>query len=182
MKKKQDKIKVLLVDDEEEFVKTLSERLQMRDVDSDTAFDGEQAIESVSEEEPDVLVLDLKMPGIHGLEVLRWVKRFHPAIQVIILTGHGTERDEEKARELGAFDYLKKPVETENLMKKIRIAYKASFEDSMAAVAFAESGEFDTATDMMKESAMNSLKSALSEEKEDNNGGRDAKNDKQSDE
>lgn len=172
MKKKQDKIKVLLVDDEEEFVKTLSERLQMRDVDSDTAFDGEQAIESVSEAEPDVLVLDLKMPGIHGLEVLRWVKRFHPSIQVIILTGHGTERDEEKARELGAFDYLKKPVETENLMKKIRVAYKASFEDSMAAVAFAESGEFDTATDMLKESAMNSLGSMLSEEKEEKSKGK----------
>lgn len=176
MKKKQDKIKVLLVDDEEEFVKTLSERLRMRDVDSDTAFDGEQAIESVTEQEPDVLVLDLKMPGIHGLEVLRWVKRFHPSIQVIILTGHGTERDEEKARELGAFDYLKKPVETENLMKKIRIAYKASFEDSMAAVAFAESGEFDTATDIMKESAMNRLETMLSEEKEDK------KRDKQSNE
>lgn len=167
MKKKQEKIKVLLVDDEEEFVKTLSERLQMRDLDSETAFDGEQAIESVTEQEPDVLVLDLKMPGIHGLEVLRWVKRFHPSIQVIILTGHGTERDEEKARELGAFDYLKKPVETESLMKKIRIAYKASFEDSMAAVAFAESGEFDTATDILRESARSNLESMLTEEKED---------------
>jgi len=166
MKKKQGQIRVLLVDDEEEFVKTLSERLQMRDVDSETAFDGEQAIESVSEQEPDVLVLDLKMPGIHGLEVLRWIKRFHPSIQVIILTGHGTEQDEEKARELGAFDYLKKPVETENLMKKIRTAYKAGFEDSMAAVAFAESGEFDKATDFIKESAENKLESMLAEEKE----------------
>ncbi len=165
MRKKKDRIKVLLVDDEEEFVQTLSERLQMRDVDSATAFDGEQAIESVSEQEPDVLVLDLKMPGIHGLDVLRWIKRYHPAIQVIILTGHGTESDEKKARELGAFDYLNKPVETESLMKKIRTAYKASFEDSMAAVAFAESGEFDSATDILKESARNKLENMLSEER-----------------
>ncbi|MFA6001306.1 MAG: response regulator [Thermoleophilia bacterium] len=150
MMKKKDKIKVLLVDDEEEFVKTLSERLQMRDVDSETAFDGEQAIELVSEDEPDVLVLDLKMPGIHGLDVLRWIKNFHPEVQVIIMTGHGTEHDEEKARELGAFDYLKKPVETDSLVQKIKVAYKTHFEDAMSAVAFAESGEFDTATDIMR--------------------------------
>lgn len=168
MRKKKEKIKVLLVDDEEEFVKTLSERLQLRDVDSDTAFDGEQAIESVSEDEPDVLVLDLKMPGLHGLDVLRWMKQFHPAIQVIILTGHGTERDEEKARELGAFDYLKKPVETERLVQKIKTAYKANFEDSMSAVAFAESGEFDAATDYLKESAQDRLRDALAAEKEKN--------------
>jgi len=166
MMKKKEKIKVLLVDDEEEFVKTLSERLQMRDVDSETAFDGEQAIESVSEEEPDVLVLDLKMPGIHGLEVLRWIKNHHPSIQVIILTGHGTEQDEEKARELGAFDYLKKPVETESLVNKIRTAYRANFEDSMSAVAFAESGEFGMATDFIRESQQSNLEKMLREEKE----------------
>lgn len=151
MKKNKGKIKVLLVDDEEEFVKTLSERLNMRDVDSNTVFDGEQAMEYVSGEEPDVLVLDLKMPGIHGLEVLRWLKEFHPTVQVIILTGHGTEKDEEKAKELGAFDYLKKPVETDSLLGKIKSAYKSHFEDAMSAVAFAESGEFDTAADFMRE-------------------------------
>lgn len=151
MKKKKKQIKVLLVDDEEEFVKTLSERLQLRDLESDTVLDGEQAMETMSEKEPDVLVLDLKMPGIHGLDVLQWVKKFHPDVQVIILTGHGTERDEEKARELGAFDYLKKPVETESLVKKIRTAYKFRFEDSMTAITFAESGEFDTAVEFLKE-------------------------------
>jgi DNA-binding response OmpR family regulator len=151
MKKKMDKIKVLLVDDEEEFVKTLSERLQMRDVDSTSVFDGEQAMETMSDEEPDVLVLDLKMPGIHGLDVLQWVKKFHPSVQVIILTGHGTEQDEEKARQMGAFDYLKKPVETDSLLSKIRAAYKSYFEDAMTAVTFAESGEFDTANEIMKE-------------------------------
>lgn len=154
--KKKGKIKVLLVDDEEEFVNTLSERLNMRDVDSNTVFDGEQAMEYVSGEEPDVLVLDLKMPGIHGLEVLRWLKEFHPSIQVIILTGHGTEKDEEKAKELGAFDYLKKPVETDSLLGKIKAAYKFNFEDAMSAVAFAESGEFETAAEFMKEASAKS--------------------------
>lgn len=149
MKWKKDKIRVLLVDDEEEFVKTLSERLQMRDVDSKTAFNGEQAMEYVSNEEPDVIVLDLKMPGIHGLEVLKWIKEFHPAVQVIVLTGHGSESDEGKAQELGAFEYVKKPVETESLLKKIKTAYKANFEDAMSAVTFAESGEFETATRFM---------------------------------
>lgn len=151
MKKNKGKIKVLLVDDEEEFVKTLSERLQMRDVDSSPVFDGEQAMESVSEEEPDVIVLDLKMPGVHGLEVLKWVKEFHPDVQVIILTGHGTETDEEKAKELGAFEYVKKPVETDSLLKKIKTAYRVNFEDAMSAVAFAESGEFDSAKEMMSD-------------------------------
>lgn len=151
MKKSKGKIKVLLVDDEEEFVKTLSERLQMRDVDSSPVYDGEQAMESVAEEEPDVIVLDLKMPGIHGLEVLKWVKEFHPDVQVIILTGHGTEADEAKAKELGAFEYVKKPVETDSLLKKIKNAYRLNFEDAMSAVAFAESGEFDTATEFLSE-------------------------------
>ena len=168
MKKKKDKIKVLLVDDEEEFVKTLSERLQMRDVDSETVFDGEQAIEFVSEQQPDVLVLDLKMPGIHGIDVLRWIKSHHPSIQVIILTGHGTESDEEKARELGAFDYLKKPVETDSLVKKIRTAYKAHFEDAMSAVAFAESGEFDTAKEFMTDSTRGDPKALPLIKEEDN--------------
>ncbi|MBE0429153.1 MAG: response regulator [Thermoleophilia bacterium] len=149
MKKRKGKIKVLLVDDEEEFVKTLSERLQMRDVDSSPVFDGEQAMEAMSDEEPDVMVLDLKMPGIHGLDVLQWVKKFHPEVQVIILTGYGTERDEERARKLGAFDYLKKPVETDSLLGKIRSAYKAHFEDAMSAIAFAEGGDLDTAQDIM---------------------------------
>ena len=151
MKQKKGKIKVLLVDDEEEFVNTLSERLQMRDLESATVYDGGQAMESVTEEEPDVLVLDLKMPGIHGIDVLRWMKNFHPDVQVIILTGHGTESDELKAKELGAFDYLKKPVETDSLVKKIRTAYTVRFENAMSAVAFAESGEFQMAKDMMSE-------------------------------
>lgn len=92
-----EKFKVLLVDDEEEFVKALSERLQMRGLGSDLAFDGEQALQIVKDQEPDVMVLDLKMPGIDGMEVLRRVRKAYPQVQVIILTGHGTEKDAEEA-------------------------------------------------------------------------------------
>ena len=83
-------MKVLLVDDEEEFVKALAERLKMRDLRSDTVLDGEEALSFVEDQEPDVMVLDLKMPGIDGMEVLRQVRKAYPNIQVIILTGHGT--------------------------------------------------------------------------------------------
>ncbi len=141
--------KVLMVDDEEDFVKTLSERMKMRDVDSDVALDGEQALQRVEDDIPDVMVLDLKMPGIDGLEVLRRVKKAYPQIPVIILTGHGSEKDEAEARRLGAFDYLQKPVDIEKLVKILRKAYKSKVEDTMAAAAFAEEGEFRTAKEIV---------------------------------
>jgi DNA-binding response OmpR family regulator len=142
-------MKVLLVDDEETFVKTLSERLKMRDLKSDTVFDGSQAIDFVNENEPDVMVLDLKMPGIDGMEVLRRVKKMYPNIQVIILTGHGTDRDEDESRRLGVYDYLKKPVDIEVLVGRIKAAYKEKLQNTMAAAAFAEAGEPDMAREIM---------------------------------
>ncbi len=113
---KKDKIKILLVDDEKEFVESLSERLELRNLKPDVAYDGEQALETVKKEKPDVMVLDLRMPGIDGLEVLRQVKKKHPDIEVVVLTGHGSEEDEKEARRLGASDFLKKPVEMEDLV------------------------------------------------------------------
>ncbi len=145
------KIKILLVDDEREFVNTLSERIRMRELGADIAFDGEQALELVSNEIPDVMVLDLRMPGIDGMEVLRRVKKEYPDVQVIILTGHGSEKDEQEARRLGAFDYLQKPVDIDTLVGKIRKAYYARVERSFVAGAFAEAGEFDTARKIMEE-------------------------------
>jgi DNA-binding response OmpR family regulator len=145
-----EKIKILLVDDEEKFVKTLSERFRLREQSSEVALDGEQALKKVDENIPDVMVLDLKMPGMDGLEVLRKVKETFPEVQVIILTGKGTEEDEEEARRLGAFDYLRKPVEIEALMKHIRRAYKSKIEGSLTAATFAEAGEFETAKDVMR--------------------------------
>ena len=145
------KFKLLLVDDEEEFVRALAERLKMRDLESDTVFDGDQALSFVDEKEPDVMVLDLKMPGIDGIEVLRRVKKTYPNLQVIILTGHGTEKDEERARRLGAFDYMQKPVDIDDLVGKVRKAYKRKLDDLAVAVTFAEAGEFDTARKIMNE-------------------------------
>lgn len=144
-------IKLLLVDDEEDFVRTLAERLDLRDLASNTAFDGRQAIKVVDDCEPDVMVLDLKMPEIDGMEVLRRVRSKYPNIRIIIQTGHGNDLDEAEARRLGVFDYLKKPVEIELLVDRIRAAAQAKKEGgSMSAVAFAEAGEHETARDLLK--------------------------------
>lgn len=116
--------KILLVDDEKEFVHTLSERLETRNLQSSIVYDGEQALESVKRDEPDVMVLDLKMPGIDGLEVLRRVKQEHPRVEVIILTGHGSEREQTLAEELGAFAYLHKPIDIDLLTSTMREAYR----------------------------------------------------------
>jgi len=114
--------KVLLVDDEREFVQTLSERLLMRDMGSAIAYDGESALTLVKEEEPEVMILDLKMPGIDGIEVLRRVKETQPEIEVIILTGHGSEADRKVCMDLGAFAYLQKPVDIELLSDTLKKA------------------------------------------------------------
>jgi len=114
--------KVLLVDDEREFVQTLSERLMMRDMGSAVVYDGESALNLVEEDEPEVMILDLKMPGIDGIEVLRRVKVDHPDIQVIILTGHGSEKDREICMGLGAFAYLHKPVDIDVLSETLKAA------------------------------------------------------------
>jgi CheY-like chemotaxis protein/cytidylate kinase len=114
--------RVLLVDDEREFVQTLSERLMMRDMGSAVAYDGESALNMVRDEDPEVMILDLRMPGIDGIEVLRRVKESHPNIEVIILTGHGSEEDREVCMKLGAFAYLQKPVDIEVLSKTLKDA------------------------------------------------------------
>ncbi len=113
---------VLLVDDEREFVMALSERLQMRDISADVAFDGPQALDAVAATAPEVMVLDLRMPGMDGTEVLERVKREHPHVEVIVATAHGTEKDELIVRELGAFDYLPKPIDIDVLAEKIKQA------------------------------------------------------------
>lgn len=114
--------RVLLVDDEREFAQTLSERLQMRDVGSAVAYDGKSALKMVRDDEPDVMILDLKMPGIDGIEVLRRVKETNPHVEVIILTGHGSDEDCKTCMELGAFAYLQKPVDIDALSETLREA------------------------------------------------------------
>ncbi|MEE4266096.1 MAG: response regulator [Desulfobacteraceae bacterium] len=114
--------KVLLVDDERDFVQTLSERLIMRDMGSAVAYDGESALDLIEEDEPEVIIVDLKMPGVDGLEVLRTVKETRPEIEVIILTGHGHEEDRQLCMELGAFAYLQKPLDINVLSETIQRA------------------------------------------------------------
>lgn len=143
MKKKE--IKVLLVDDEVEFINTLAQRLRMRDLLVDTVHDGMQALESIRKDEPDVIVLDLKMPGLYGIEVLREIKKIQREIQVIILTGHGNEKDEKEARSLGGFDFLHKPADIDLLVAKIHEAFQEKLDRAMMAITFAEAGDFDTA-------------------------------------
>jgi DNA-binding response OmpR family regulator len=142
--------KVLLVDDEEEFVKTLGERLEMRGIEPDTAFTGEAALKRVAEEQPDIMVLDIKMPGIDGMEVLRRVRKAYPRIQVIMLTAHGSDKDKEEAERLGAFAYLRKPVDLEHLTNTMRAASKRLEALSMAA-AFAEAGDPETAKKILED-------------------------------
>jgi len=114
--------KVLLVDDERKFVQTLSECLLVRDMGSAVAYDGESALNMINEDEPEVMILDLKMPGIDGLEVLKQVKATKPGIEVIILTGQGSESDEKICMELGAFAYLQKPVNIDILSETLKKA------------------------------------------------------------
>ena len=112
-------INALLVDDEEEFVTTLCERLALRGIKARVATDGEQALREVEADPPDVMVLDVMMPGLKGTEVLRRVKAQHPRVQVILLTGHGSAKDGIEGMKLGAFDYLMKPLKIEDLLAKL---------------------------------------------------------------
>jgi two-component system, OmpR family, response regulator CpxR len=116
--------KVLLVDDEKELVQTLSERLINRDVGTYAVFDGKQALDLIDDDKPEIMVLDLRMPGIDGIEVLRRAKQKNPEIEIIILTGHGTEDDRKLCMELGAFAYLQKPVDLEDLSHTIQEAHE----------------------------------------------------------
>ncbi len=115
--------RVLLVDDEREFVQTLSERLLMRDMGAVVTFDGESALNIVEEDAPEVMILDLNMPGIDGMEVLKKVKAQKPEIEVIMLTGHGSETDKKMCMDLGAFAYLHKPVDIAQLSKILQSAH-----------------------------------------------------------
>ncbi len=117
-------IKVLLVDDEQSFVETLALRLGIRDLKSETVFSGEEAISYIRENEPDVMVLDMKMPGMNGIDVLKWVTDSCPNLQTIILTGYSSNKDEQEARRLGVFDFLAKPPEIEILVDRIWGAYR----------------------------------------------------------
>lgn len=113
-------IGVLLVDDEKELVEHMAERLQTRGFSVDTVLNGESAIEYLKNNQVDVVVLDLQMPGMDGVETLRGIKRLRPEVKVIMLTGHGTIETALEGRREGAEEYLIKPCDIIQLAKTIR--------------------------------------------------------------
>lgn len=113
------KTKVLVVDNEVEFASTLAERLRLRKIEAESVFCGEDALPAIARFQPDVIILDLDMPDISGLEVLSRVKDLDPTIEVILLTGYGSFDAGITSMELGAFDYIIKPVDLAHLMEKI---------------------------------------------------------------
>jgi DNA-binding response OmpR family regulator len=115
-------LKVLLVDDETEFVSTLAERLRMRSIIADATHTGEDALRMMENETYDVVVLDVMMPGIGGLETLKRIKSLRPGLAVILLTGMGKTKEAMAGMRHGAFDFLTKPVQLDDLMVKIRAA------------------------------------------------------------
>ncbi len=117
-------ISVLLVDDEKGYLNVLSNRLSRRAITATKAFSGTEAIQILRKNDFDVVVLDLKMEDMDGIEVLKVVKRMVPNLPVIILTGHGSQTAAKEGIEFGAFDYLTKPCELVELMDKIRKAHR----------------------------------------------------------
>jgi len=115
---------VLLVDDEEEFLETLVKRIQKRNVNATGVRSGEEALRFLEKSPADVVVLDVRMPGMDGIETLRALKKKHPLVEVIMLTGHASLEVAIEGMELGAFDYLMKPVEIDDLLYKIQDAHK----------------------------------------------------------
>ena len=101
---------------------TLSERLETRDIESDIVYDGRQALTFMETGDPDVMVLDLGMPGMDGFEILQRIKRDHPMVEVIIVTGRSDEKEKQTAYQHGAFFYFEKPVNINALAEKIREA------------------------------------------------------------
>ncbi len=117
-------IQVLIVDDEKDFAETLKERLTVREFDAESVYEGSDAIDKVNNFDYDVVILDVQLPGISGIDILREIKRIKPLTEVIMLTGHATVQTAIEGMKLGAFDFLLKPVDTEDLNKKLTEARK----------------------------------------------------------
>lgn len=119
-----DKFRILIVDDEDDFREAIIKRLRARKVDIEGAASGPQALEMLDQQEFDVVVLDVKMPGMDGIETLRQIKLKKPLVEVIMLTGHASVESGIQGMQLGAFDYVMKPVALDDLMDKLRQAYE----------------------------------------------------------
>ncbi|MBI4720748.1 MAG: response regulator [Chitinivibrionia bacterium] len=115
-------MRILVVDDEIEFVTTLVERLELRSIEAEGVTRGSEALQRIAEKPFDIVLLDVKMPGIGGMEVIRKIKQEHPEMHVILLTGHGSAEAVEEARLAGAFEFLMKPVNIDELLRIFRLA------------------------------------------------------------
>ncbi len=121
-------IRVLIVDDETEFVTALVERLNLRGMQADGMSDGEAAIKAIQTTPYDVVVLDVKMPGLGGLQIIRRIKQARPNLQVVLLTGRSSPQDEDLGKSLGCYEYLIKPVSISNLIDILKGAAQKSKE------------------------------------------------------
>lgn len=126
-------IRLLIVDDESRFLDAIATRLRKRGFDVKTATNGHDAIELAREEKFDVALLDLKMPGMDGSEVLRHLKEEHRFLEAVILTGHGSLENAVELTKLGAFGYLPKPYELEKLLETLKEAYEERLKKKFAA-------------------------------------------------
>jgi len=115
-------VRVLVVDDEQDFLDSIVKRLELRGIEVDGVGTGAAALELLTSKQVDVVVLDIKMPGMDGIEVLRQIRVSHPGVEVIVLTGHASQEFRELGRELEAFDYLIKPVRLDTLLERIQAA------------------------------------------------------------
>ena len=116
--------RVLFVDDEVDFLETITKRMQKRHVIAFGAKSGEEAVAWLKEQTVDVVVLDVRMPGMDGIQTLRAIKSAHPLLEVIMLTGHASLEIAKEGMQLGAFDYLMKPIDLDELLYKLEDAYK----------------------------------------------------------
>ena len=126
-------IKLLIVDDETRFLNAIAQRLGKRGFEVRTAERGEEAIQMARTEKFDIALLDLKMPGMDGGEVLRVLKDEHDFLEAIILTGHGSLESAVELTKVGAFSYLPKPYELEKLIQVLKEAYQARLEKKFAS-------------------------------------------------
>ena len=150
--------KILVVDDEatdRELVKRCL--APVANLEPSFAHTGEDAWEYVQKDPPDIVLTDLRMPGIDGIEVLRRVRKKHPDMAVVILTGHGTDKDEKEAIRLGASAYLKKPVDVDQLVGTLHKVWnrlkksKDAVDTLLMAAALSQAGETDIAQETMAE-------------------------------
>jgi DNA-binding NtrC family response regulator len=116
--------RVLLVDDEKDFVEMLSLRLNEVEEKVTVAYSGKECLETLMNKEIDVVILDIKMPGMDGMETLREIKKKFPLVEVIMLTGHGSTETAVEGMKMGAFDYLMKPADFDDLTAKMEAARK----------------------------------------------------------